>query len=59
MGIQTFWWGNNLVDWFGGIAFFVIGLVGWFGGLVWWGSSFRQNLKRDRLMSAPSSRVFK
>jgi len=32
MGIQTFWWGNNLVDWFGGIAFFVIGLVGWFGG---------------------------
>ena len=31
-GIQTFWWDNGLVGWFGGIAFFLIGLVGWSGG---------------------------
>lgn len=33
------------MGWFGGIAFFVIGLVGWFGGLVWWAAVSDRILK--------------
>ena len=54
MGIQTFWWGNNLVDWFGGIAFFVIGLVGWFGG-----QQFQTEFKKRQVDVCLESRVFK
>mgnify|MGYP001719179170 CR=1 FL=1 len=54
------------IDWvsklFGGITVWWAGLVGLhFSSLDWWaglvGSSFRQNLKRDRLMSVRTGNV--